>query len=105
MNGYLVAVNFASLNGLEINVETQDYTTEGTHDMIIKVLLPEYNISLEIPFKLTIEACVVTDIHVTHPIDLILTYYLGDPALEEPIPETFLTPSDCGQFPTYTLYD
>ena len=64
--------------------------------MIVNVRLPDYDVSLDVPFTLIIEACIVYDIHVTHPPDLRLFYDLGDQALVEPIPETFLTPSDCG---------
>lgn len=73
--------------------------------MILLVKLTRFNVKLEIPFKIIIEACVVYDIHVTHPPSLKILYDIGQLPHEEPIPDTFLTPPECGQEPVYTLYD
>jgi hypothetical protein len=56
--------------GGQVVVETQNYDDVGTYSMILFVELPEYNVSLDIPFQVVIEACIVYDIHVTHPEEL-----------------------------------
>ena len=73
--------------------------------MILCTTLTDYNINLYIKFTITIEACIVYDIHVTHPPTLRIEYDVGEPTVMEPLPDTFLTPSDCGQLPTYTLFN
>lgn len=83
------------MNG-RIVVETQDRNNLGTHNMVLFVNLPQYSVTLDVPFKILIEACIVYDIHVTHPQNLHLFYSLGGARLEEPIPDAFLTPSNCG---------
>ena len=83
-------------SGGRIIVETQSSGDTGTHDMILSVFLPEHDKTETFEFKVTIEACVVYDIHVTQPGELHLFYNVGDLGLTEPIPETFLTPEDCG---------
>jgi len=65
--------------------------------MLLNVSLSAYTVGKSFPFKVTIESCPITDIHVTHPAQLHIIYPLGDPPHEEDIPETFLTPEDCGQ--------
>ena len=92
------------MNG-RILVETQDRNNLGTHHMVLFVDLPQYSVTLDVPFKIIIEACVVYDIHVTHPRNLHLFYSLGGAPLLEPIPDAFLTPSSCGQNIIYTLFD
>lgn len=41
----------------------------------------------------------------THPDDLRVFLNVGDVGVEEVIPEVFLTPSDCGQEPVFTLFN
>ena len=65
--------------------------------MILRASLPNFDVAIDLPFKIIIEACVVYDIHVTHPPNLKIYYEVGEPAHEEPIPDTFLTPPECGQ--------
>ena len=53
--------------GGQVLVETQDRNNQGTHNMVLSVQLPDYNVVRDIRFRITIESCVVYDIHVTHP--------------------------------------
>ena len=42
--------------------------------MALCVHLTNFGIENAIPFQVTIEGCTVTDIHVTHPVDLFIEY-------------------------------
>lgn len=65
--------------------------------MILCVHLPDYGKELSIEFTVTINQCVVYKISVTHPQQLSYTYQIDEPTLVIPVPQAFLTPSNCGQ--------